>query len=122
MGVLAKHIAGISLVFVSNSAFSGDYIVWGAGNDSCATFVQERARGSARFNGEINWIAGSVTRANGEWSGTLALKGIKSDLLKGLDHLALDAWLANYCKEHPLSNLNSAALALEKHLYGKVTE
>jgi len=119
---LAKYAVALILVFTANAVVSGDYVVWGTGNDSCATFVQERARSSLRFTAEMNWIAGSTTQANAEWSFNLATKGIKSDLFKDLDNLALEAWLADYCKEHPLNNLNSAALALQKHLFERASD
>jgi hypothetical protein len=107
-------------VFASEAALAGDYILWGAGNDSCATFVQERARASMRFRTEISWIAGSVSRANAEWSGTMARRGFKTDILSNLEHEALEAWLANYCQKNPLKNLSGAAFALESALYDRL--
>jgi hypothetical protein len=111
---------GIACACKSTYAENGRYILWGAGNDSCATFVQERAQGSARFQTEINWIAGSVSRGNGEWHAMMTRKGIETDILKGSDSVTLEAWLVKYCNEHPLSHLGSAALALEKTLYDRL--
>jgi hypothetical protein len=114
-------LAVCGLAFASETTLAGDFIVWGAGNDSCGTFVQERARNSVRFSTEINWVAGSVTRGNGEFSATMARKGIEADILKDLDHGALETWLANYCQKNPLKNLSAAAAALEGALFDRLT-
>jgi hypothetical protein len=114
-------MCGLAFAFES-VALAGDFIVWGAGNDSCGTFVQERATSSVRFRTEINWIAGSLSRANGEFSATMARKGIRgADILSNLDHGALEMWLVGYCEKNPLKNLSSAALALETTLYDRLT-
>jgi hypothetical protein len=84
------------------SAANGRYILWGAGNDSCGIFEQQRAADTVRFQIEIQWIAGYVSARNGEWHATMSTKGIDSDLLKGTDHAALEVWLSNYCKANPL--------------------
>jgi hypothetical protein len=78
-------------------------------------------QGSVRFQAEINWIAGFVSAGNGEWRIMMLNKGIESDLLKGVDHAALEAWLANYCKTNPSNNLSSASIALQKTLLDRVT-
>jgi hypothetical protein len=109
-------LSGVAFANEGTSAANGRHILWGAGNDSCGTFEQQRARDTARFQIEIQWIAGYVSAGNGEWHATMSTKGIESDLLKGTDHAALEAWLANYCKANPLNNLSSAALALERAL------
>ena len=107
--------------FASEAALAGDYIVWGVGNDSCGTFVEERAKNSVRFGTQINWIAGSLSRGNGEFSATIARRGIEADILKNLDHRTLETWLANYCQKNPLKNLSSAAVALESALFDRLT-
>jgi hypothetical protein len=73
-----------------------------------------------RFQTEINWIAGFVSAGNGEWRVMMLNKGIESDLLKGVDHAALETWLANYCKANPLNNLSSASIALQKTLLDRM--
>jgi hypothetical protein len=74
--------------------------------------MQEKQRGGSRYSSQINWIAGYVSAGNGEWSATMAKKGIKSDLLKDTDAVALEAWVVNYCSSHPLEFLGTAAIKL----------
>jgi hypothetical protein len=108
------------LAATSTAVLAGEsphYIVWGAGNDSCAKFLLERGSKSAQYHAEMNWIAGSISRANVEWRAALAPRGIDKDILKGLDTSTLESWLSDYCQKNPAKNLSLAALALEKALY-----
>lgn len=106
----------ISIASGSASSGEGRFVLWGVGNDSCAVFMQEKARATSKYLSQINWIAGYVSAGNGEWSATMAKKGIKSDLLKDSDPVALEAWVANYCGSHPLEYLGTAAIKLEQTL------
>jgi hypothetical protein len=123
-----KQIAGrrplvlivMSVISGSASAGEGRFVLWGAGNDSCAVFLQEKARATSRYSSQINWIAGYVSAGNGEWSASMAKKGIKSDLLKDSDPVALEAWVVNYCTSHPLEYLGTAAIKLEQALLERV--
>jgi hypothetical protein len=96
-------------------ASEGRFVLWGVGNDSCAVFLQEKSRASPKYYSQINWIAG------GEWSATMAKKGVKSDLLKDTDPVALEAWVVNYCGSHPLEHLGTAAVKLEQTLLERVS-
>jgi hypothetical protein len=111
------------IAFASGSAVASDgrFVLWGVGNDSCAVFLQEKSRASPKFSSQINWIAGFVSAGNGEWSATMAKKGIKSDLLKDTDPVALEAWVVNYCSSHPLEYLGTAAAKLEQTLLERVS-
>jgi len=111
----------MSLSLRSASAGDSRFILWGAGNDSCAVFMQEKTRATPRYLSQMNWIAGYVSAGNGEWSATMAKKGIKSDLLKDSDPVALEAWVANYCGSHPLEFLGTAAIKLEQTLLERIT-
>ena len=114
---LKVFVTGV-IVFASGSALASDgrFVLWGVGNDSCAVFLQEKARASTKYWSQINWIAGYMSAGNGEWSATMAKKGIKSDLLKESDPVALEAWVVNYCGSHPLEYLGTAAVKLEQTL------
>ena len=102
----------------------GRYIVWGHGNDSCGTFIQENQNRTNAFEREISWVAGFVTAGNGEWILVSRKQGITLDVdfLRGLDNAALEAWLIQFCKENPLKNLVSAGTALQTALIKKVTK
>jgi hypothetical protein len=111
----------MSLATGAASAGEGRFVLWGVGNDSCAAFLQEKARASSKYSSQINWIAGYVSAGNGEWTAMMAKKGIKSDLLKDSDPVALEAWVANYCGSHPLEYLGTAAVKLEQTLLERVS-
>jgi hypothetical protein len=113
-------LALCATMLASKTAFAGDFIIWGEGNSSCGTFIQERAKNSARFRAEMSWIAGSVTHGNGIFGAQMMREGIKADILEGLDNPALEAWLTRYCQENPLKLLNSAAMALESALLDRL--
>jgi hypothetical protein len=111
----------MSLASGSASAGEGRFVLWGVENDSCAAFLQEKAQASPKYSSQINWIAGYVSAGNGEWTATMAKKGIKSDFLKDSDPVALEAWVVNYCSSHPLEYLGTAAVKLEQKLLERVS-
>jgi len=122
--IVWKVLTLLLAVLAGDSAMAqgGRYVLWGAGNDTCASFVEERLRKSAHFQSQLNWIAGSLSRGNGEWRALMLKKGINSDLLKGKESIALESWLVNYCNANPLNHLGSAALALEKTLIERMAQ
>jgi hypothetical protein len=105
--------------------------VWGVGNDSRGTYIQEYAayrRGEhrERFRLEISWLQGFLTAENGESFAQAFVKLGKQkldtkefDILRGADVEATQLWLANYCQAHPLDNLADAAIALTQILIQK---
>jgi hypothetical protein len=70
---------------------------------------------------QISWIAGHITAGNATWGAMMLKQGIQSDLLRGTDYAALEAWVANHCSANPLATLNSAAIELEKALLDRVS-
>jgi hypothetical protein len=56
-----------------------------------------------------SWIQGFITAYNFDVPGP-------SDLTKGTDVDGLQAWMDNYCAQHPLANIADAAIALVDEL------
>jgi hypothetical protein len=92
----------------------------GAGASSCGDWLSERQaavttqKPSAALWGESQWILGFIAGAN---------VGIAPDmnLIDGTTGTALMVWVDNYCKEHPLENVATAASALLRELVRRKT-
>jgi hypothetical protein len=90
------------------------YLVWGVGNDSCGSYVQQYPSQSNVHYMQSSWVQGFVTAKNEEIIanarkriGGKAAAGF--DLLRNADTAGLQVWLFNYCQSHPLEPLSHAA-------------
>lgn len=82
---------------------AGAVTIVGAGLESCGAW-------STNHRLEMNvWVYGFMSRA--------ALDPRGSDPLRTVDAEALDGWMTNYCKEHPLDSIATAAQVLEQELW-----
>jgi hypothetical protein len=101
-------------VFMPTRQVSGDtgFLVFGYSLDNCGDWTQARHGGYA--DAKVGWVAGFITGVNyarmmsGKWGGL----GSKTD------QAGMDAWIDNYCQQHPLEHLAKAALALVAELDG----
>jgi carbohydrate-selective porin OprB len=75
-----------------------------AGTVMCGTWLAERG---ARESG-IQWVLG--------WLSTAGYHIAGGDFAPLSEHDSVAAWLHNYCREHPLSNILTAAASLVAEL------
>jgi hypothetical protein len=94
--------------------------ILGAGASSCGNWLSERQAAfttqnpSAALWGDSQWILGFIAGAN---------IGIAPDmnLMDGTTGTALMFWVDDYCKDHPLENVATAASALLRELVRRKT-
>jgi hypothetical protein len=84
----------------------GGYTVLGQGNLPCGEWTKRHAEKDARADVLSVWVTGYLTGINGS-----AAAG-PSDITKGMDLGSLDAWIDDYCAQHPLDSLATAAKEL----------
>jgi len=98
--MMRKNIFFSILLFVlSNTTLwaadsSGSFAVRNAGMATCQSFVDEKARPSARFNLYMGWIDGYISAANQFTKETY-------DLVPWGNTVFLAALIGNHCKENP---------------------
>jgi hypothetical protein len=90
----------------AGAAGTGTSIVYGAGNESCGTWLSSSTNQDIR-NWQTSWVLGWLSA-----SGHYQVLG----RMKDTDAAAVTAWLDNYCKEHPLDELQEASAALIREL------
>ena len=90
------------LVFSSEgrSQQPGQRTIYGAGADSCGTWLAERKTSAWFQDGE--WILGFLTAAN----------RFANVPPRHTDSAAITVWVDNYCQANPLEDLVEAATAL----------
>jgi hypothetical protein len=75
---------------------------WGA--RSCGAWNEVKdAKEATSYGGAGSWVIGFASSSN-IWA--------PSDLLQGIDELALISWVDNYCAVHPLDLIGTAAVML----------
>ncbi len=99
---------------VSAADRNGDFSVRGHGNFSCGSFVLAKDRASQSDQIDVlivlAWTNGYLTRYNELAHGTY-------DIFGSADLPAVELWLYNYCKAHPLQSISEAMFALIIELY-----
>lgn len=103
--IIYTIILGFSLVSVTNAPAGNVVSVFGMTNLSCGKYVQDITKTPEEAEVYRWWIAGFVTGAN------IAKKRITST-----DNEAHEAWLKQYCQDHPLDTFIKAAAELDKAL------
>lgn len=112
MKFVAKFIAPAALILLTTGRLElGAQVLaneprhaFGYANSSCGTFTSERRLQSATGDKMVVWTLGFLTGLN--------FSSLDRDLLVSVDINAVVAWMDNYCREHPLKNLNQAAYGL----------
>jgi hypothetical protein len=88
----------------------GNYTVLGEGTVSCGKWLKYRqAKSVVASNYVAAWIAGYLSAHN------KLLVGVKN-IGKDTDTAGRYAWIDNYCRANPLSDIDAAADALIAHL------
>jgi hypothetical protein len=83
----------------------GQFMLYGAGVQSCGTWTQNRRSQSNLQYLMSQWVMGWVSA-----------RGYYGTPMRKADADALDGWIDNYCREHPLEQLKGAAEALVREL------
>jgi hypothetical protein len=101
-------------VFMPTRPVSGDttFTLVGDGWRSCATWTQDRHGGKAW--GDLAWVDGFISGVN--WSRMTA--GKSGRLGSATNQAGMDAWIDDYCQQHPLEKLTDAAQGLVMELEG----
>ncbi len=87
----------------------GEYNILGQGNRSCGKWTQGRKKDDWPQRAAEAWILGFITAYN------FYVPGL-SNVAKGTDVVGREAWIDNYCRDHPLDKIVDATEALIKHL------
>jgi hypothetical protein len=77
-------------------------VTMGVGNDSCGSWTANRKAHGVREVADISWVVGYLSAA-ATWGHV--------NPLKGTDAEGVWAWMDNYCRAHPLTNIIDAASA-----------
>jgi hypothetical protein len=99
--VLACLVALGTAIPVCNAA---DFQMLGAGTSSCGSWTASRRHpNSAAAIMYEAWVLGFL-------SGVGSVAAARVDPLEGLDYNAVDGWVDNYCRDHPLDRIEGAAV------------
>lgn len=104
-----RHLREIALSILAGTAgkflYIFQFMVLGEGTNSCGQWTKGRTNRDdvARFV-DGAWVAGFITAVNRFGYGP-------SDLSKGIDNDGINAWVDNFCAQHPLDSLAAAAQA-----------
>jgi hypothetical protein len=85
----------------------GQYKDYGQGNLSCGRWLTDRRSDQATSLSDISWVLGWLSAA-----GYYDARGA----LRDTDANAVDAWVDKYCREHPLNDIQDAAVSLGDQL------
>jgi len=83
----------------------------GYGMATCGAWTTDEDPNGRVRQTRAAWILGYLSRASYDHAG---------DMLDPVDAPAIEAWIDNYCKAHPLDRLSRAAEALEVELAARV--
>ena len=106
-----KRAAALAVIVTAQSislAMAQTYTAIGPGNDSCGTWMADRRTPHTQAAlQDMQWVLGFLSGVGfiGKQDGI--------DPLNGLDAQAVWAWIDNYCRDHPLSLIASAAAAFK---------
>jgi hypothetical protein len=94
---------GLMVSIAAPPAHAAQVQIVGPGNKSCGAWTADRtAQGASVVLVDEAWVVGYL-------SGVAFWGGL--DPMKGLDTQAVFAWLDNYCRAHPLTDIIEAANA-----------
>jgi hypothetical protein len=80
------------------------YEIYGAGTESCGTYVTEPHGSGAKLL-DVQWVLGYISPI-GLW------QSLENHKLADTDANAMEVWVNNYCQAHPLDTLQGAVDAL----------
>jgi hypothetical protein len=104
-------VVGLLLVSCIGVAHASNFAIYGPGNESCGSYVSS-PDGSLTKGLDMEWAMGFLT-AMGEWQASAHGPIIKTDTN------AMEVWLDNYCRAHPLQEFHTAVEALTNALLAR---
>jgi hypothetical protein len=101
--MIARTLIVIAAVVVfSDVTAARTIMLLGAGSVSCGTWTQESRRQSSTYATYAQWVLGYLTASNAY------LLTHDESVAKGMDNIALLAWIDNFCAANPLENIAHA--------------
>ncbi|MBN6741995.1 hypothetical protein JKG47_15920 [Acidithiobacillus sp. MC6.1] len=112
MATVVATLPGLYNVLVDNAdaAGTGSFEIYGNGAVSCGTYLQHRSQNGKLYWMDAAWVEGWLSCINATGGG---------DILEGTDIDGAMAWIANYCRAHPLRPFSVATEDLSSHLVSK---
>lgn len=98
-------LALLILLFITSSASANLFKVYGAGLESCGTWINDRNHPNVELFYLEQWMLGYISAV-----------GDGGEELKISDANAFEAWIDNYCQQRPLDQLIAAVRALTQAL------
>ncbi len=86
----------------------GNYIIVGAGTLSCGAWLEKREKEDWESRLLLEWVHGYISSHNEYVEGM-------ANVIEGVGIDSLNAWIDDYCRNHPLEDLHIAAEALIEH-------
>jgi hypothetical protein len=111
------HAIAVAAVLFAGSTAEGKLLV-GAGIQSCGTWRTQDRQSSSSI-AVVQWVLGYISSANTFAPRTYLTPNEQEkvpDVLRGLDANAIITWMDNYCREHPLDQISTAASDLMMEL------
>jgi len=100
----ALAIVFLTATLIVDPPVAGAFRTIGEGGSSCGTWTAERHSTSRGRFGVESWILGFL-------SGIGYVGDNGDDPLKGMDADGVQAWIDNYCQNHPIDHIMDAARA-----------
>ncbi|HEY9200178.1 MAG TPA: hypothetical protein VIQ81_01160 [Gammaproteobacteria bacterium] len=105
-------ISGLLAASFSASArdFENSYAVYGAGGDSCSTYLEAMEKGDRELDYFVDWVIGYFSAFNVIMPSTY-------DLLGETDFPTAQRWLERDCRRYPKQLFITAVIKLSEVLY-----
>jgi hypothetical protein len=115
IAVAAVLFAGSTAEGRSETAEGKERTTVGSGLLSCGSWTQARQIRGTKISLVEQWVFGFISSAN-TYAPRAYMKpaevALLPDYLDGLDADALLSWIDNFCREHPLEDVGTAAMFL----------
>jgi hypothetical protein len=96
-------IIALALVLSCNTARANKFVI-GSGVETCGGWTRSNPGMKTQ---RIAWVLGFLSGVNFV---------VEPDILKGPDAAAIEGWMDNYCRQHPLDTMVKAASDLSVEL------
>jgi hypothetical protein len=110
MPIIRLLVIAAALLVVQNHAIGKTVMILGTGNESCGTWLQNRAAQSYAEAAQLSWVGGYVTAFNNY------AEHQSGNVSAGTDVDGVYSWIDAYCQANPLDNLFRASGALIREL------
>jgi len=93
----------LAVFLIGGTAWAQQYTVFGYGTQSCGRWTAEKEKDAVDRDIFHSWVTGYMT-AYSKW-----VEKTQDSPVNSSDPIGAFAWIDNYCKEHPLDNVDGAA-------------